>query len=86
MWHTLNKLLSLFTAVHCRCVSTGNEVLQRINAVPDRYFFDPNNTWHTVNGSDFSELTGVNPIDPTVVHTLGSIKLESLEIATVSAC
>jgi hypothetical protein len=67
-----------------RCISTGNEVLQRINAVPDRYFFDPNNTWHTANGSDFSELTGVNPIDPTVVHTLGSLKLESLEIATVS--
>jgi hypothetical protein len=90
-------LLSLFTAItsagtmytcNCRCTRTGSEVLHRIIADPGRYFLTLNYTWHTGNGSDFSELTGLNPIDPTVVHTLG-IKLgdspvECLGVPTVS--
>ncbi|CAM9249368.1 unnamed protein product, partial [Phaeothamnion confervicola] len=61
------------------CEATGNEVLRRVNAVPPRYMTSTNNT-HIGNGTDFTELTG----DDAGVLMLGSLLLDSLEVATVT--
>lgn len=56
------------------CTASGDEVLVRMNAVPDWY----RNASFMANGSDFSELSGTGEYD------LGTLKLETLEVATIT--
>ncbi|CAM9426180.1 unnamed protein product, partial [Ectocarpus fasciculatus] len=59
------------------CEADGS-VLRRLNAIPDRYMFSPNFSDHVNNGSAFSELTGRDDF------TLGTLRLDSLEVAVVT--
>ncbi|CAM9134493.1 unnamed protein product, partial [Chrysoparadoxa australica] len=60
------------------CEANKEEVLRRVNVVPDRYMHDVNFTTHSVNGTALTEITGKQEF------TLGALRLDSLEVATIS--